>query len=134
MEPQDKFLKRISGLMYLYAALLVSTPPRGPPHPHCLEHGWAWLTRVMNLEPRPDITATLIHDFLYVAGFALMQSYGKQFQKLLKTLLEDFLPKIRAARGAGGPVSRLEGFLDKCLKSGRLAQPEGLLPTNFWLT
>ena len=42
VEKQDKFLRRMSGMMRLYAALLVSTPARGQnhPHPHGLENAW----------------------------------------------------------------------------------------------
>lgn len=48
---------------------------------------------MLNLEPYPDISATVLYDFLAVAGHALMKVYGKQFQKLLYTLCHDYYPK-----------------------------------------
>jgi nucleoporin GLE1 len=68
VETQDKFLRRMSGLMRLYAAIMVTTPPQGAntPHPHGLLYAWRWLARVMNLDPNPDITATAIYDMLQV--------------------------------------------------------------------
>ena len=57
----------MSGLIRLYAALFVATPPRPQqPHPHDIGHAWLWLSRLLNLEPRPDITATILYDFLQV--------------------------------------------------------------------
>ena len=43
VEKQDKFLRRMSGVMRLYAALMVAPPPRGE-HPHGIENAWRWLT------------------------------------------------------------------------------------------
>ena len=136
VEKQDKFLKRMSGLMHLYAAIVTSPAPQGAgvPHPHGLQHAWLWLARVINYEPRPDITATLIYDLLQVAGRALLQAYGQQFVKLVQLLITDYLPKIRAAGGAGGPVARLEAFLSKILQKSNIDPPKGILPPNFFHT
>lgn len=52
VEKQDKFLKRMSGIMRLYAAVLISRLPRdrlNRPHPHDLGQGWQWLTSLLNL-------------------------------------------------------------------------------------
>lgn len=139
VEKQDKFLKRMSGIMRLYAAIIISAPPSGRQrcsHPHGLEHGWAWLTRVTNMQPWPDITATLLFDFLEVTGHAFVKTYGRQFNKLLQVIVTDFVPKLRqvSPAGAGGPVARLESFLEKCIKLRQIQQPEGLLPARFWQT
>ncbi len=138
LEKQDKFLKRMSGIMHLYAALLITTPPPGSPqnHPLGLQVGWAWLSNVMNLTPRPDITATLLNDFLQVAGNAFVKTYGKQFIKLIQILKLDFLPKVHAVtpQGSGGPVQRLETFFSDILRTGNIPPAKGTLTPNFWLT
>ena len=71
----------MTGYMRFYAALIVSSPP--PPsiggwargsqgsggereHPHGVHYGWAWLRRVLDMEPRPDITAACTVAFLEV--------------------------------------------------------------------
>ena len=138
MEKQDKFLKRMSGIMRLYAAIIVSAPPGGRQRyrEHGLECGWSWLTRVTNMKPWPDITATLLFDFLEVTGHAFVKTYGRQFNKLLQVIVTDFVPRLRAVSpaGAGGPIARLESFLEKCIKSRQIQPPEGLLPAHFWRT
>ena len=84
IEEQDKFLKRMTGLVRLYAAVISSIPPSGQTnqHPYGLSNGWTWLSRMLNLEPRPDFTATAIYEFLAVAGHALMRKYKKPFWKV----------------------------------------------------
>ncbi|XP_014670144.1 PREDICTED: nucleoporin GLE1-like [Priapulus caudatus] len=137
VEKQDKFLARMSGLVRLYAAMLTTRPlAAGAAHPHGARHGWAWLSRTLNLEPRPDVTATLIYDFLQVSGHTLMKLYGRQFQKLLCHLCQDYLPRIErvTAGGQGGPLARLRLFLETCVKSGAIPPPPGQLPYNFWNT
>ena len=55
--------------MRLYAAIIQTPPlPVGPqlPQRHSMEYGWAWLARVLNMEPHPTLTATAIGDFLEV--------------------------------------------------------------------
>lgn len=134
IEPQDKYLKRMSGVMRLYAAILVTAPPQGPnhPHPHGIEHAWIWLTRTMNLKPDPDITATAIFDVLQVTGSFLLRTYRVQFVKLLYALCKLFLPKLKEVAAGSGPVSRLETFLQTTMKSsGMIPQPEGYLSPQF---
>ncbi|XP_013778392.1 nucleoporin GLE1-like [Limulus polyphemus] len=138
VENQDKFLKRMSGFMRLYAAILQTSPPPRckKSNPHGINHGWQWLAQVLNLEPRPDITATLLLDFLEFAGHAMFKAYGQQFQKLLHILCTGYFPKIKKVTptGSSGPVSRLEAFLQNAIKSRIIQPPDGVLKTNFWFT
>ena len=67
--------------------------PLSQPHPHGLSHGWLWLSRMLNLEPVPDVTATALEAFLKVAGSALLRVYKSQFLKLLEFLYSKYLPK-----------------------------------------
>ncbi|XP_019614919.1 PREDICTED: nucleoporin GLE1-like [Branchiostoma belcheri] len=133
VEKQDKFLKRMSGIMRLYAAI-VQTDTGSRRHPHGAAHGWCWLSSVINLDPETDVTATLLYDFLQVAGHALMKAYGKQFHKLLHILCRDYFTQIQAVTGAGqgGPVSRLKGLLEECIKTQRIPAPKGMLTSVFW--
>ena len=68
-ETEDEFLRCQCGMVRLYAAV-VSTPQlpieKGP-HPHGLDKGWVWLTRVFNMEPRPSITAAVLGSFIKVS-------------------------------------------------------------------
>ena len=66
VEGEDAYLKRMSGIVRLYAAIL-QTSSHPHPHPHGLEHGWAWFARVLNMEPHPTLTATALYDMLEVS-------------------------------------------------------------------
>lgn len=69
VEQQDNFLKRMSGMIRLYAAIIQLQWPYGSrqeAHPHGLNHGWRWLAQILNMEPLSDVTATLLFDFLEV--------------------------------------------------------------------
>lgn len=138
LETEGEFLKRMSGITQLYAAVIQSSMPKGMslPHPHGPGNGWAWLSAILNLEPQPKITATVILHFLEVCGHTLQATYKIQFQKLLLLLCKDFFPKIKAVTPAGsiGSLSRLEVFLQRCLKQGKIPRPDGTLPPNFWYT
>ena len=144
VEQQDKFLRRVSGFTRLYAALIISLlPPSstgGPQsastaHPHGIDHAWSWLSHMVNIEPRPDITATVLHEFFAVAGHSLSEVYRRQFVKLVQSIFNDYLPRIVAVTpsGASGPVTRLESLLKSCI-SGKISQPKGLLTPRFWHT
>jgi len=125
----------MSGIMRLYTSIMVSHPPRGP-NPYGTEHAWAWLSMVMNIEPLPDITATMIFDLLEVTGHALYRDYRKQFVKLLHVLIKEFLPKLKNSCSNGGaPMTRLEDFLQTSVKhNGNIAPPKGLLNAHFWMS
>lgn len=68
IETDDKFLDRMRGIVRLYAAIISTSqlPMEQLPHPYGLDHGWAWLSRILNMEPHPTLTAAALGDFLEV--------------------------------------------------------------------
>lgn len=48
----------------------------------------------MYADPLPDICATLIQEFILIAGFEMWRNYGKQFQKLLFTIYQPYMAKL----------------------------------------
>ncbi|CAK8690594.1 unnamed protein product [Clavelina lepadiformis] len=136
VEVQDKYLSRMSGLVRSYAAIIQSPlPPGVQSHPHGIAEGWKWLSRMLDLDPWPEVTATVLYDFLDVAGYALMKAYGRQFEKLLYALCHDYFPKIEEISGSGGgPLQRLQMFLKDCVKKKRVPKPDGYLGEDFWNT
>lgn len=137
IEKQDKFLKRMSGLVGLYAAVMSSTvrgQQQQQQHPYGLANAWKFLVSVLNLPPRSEITATVLFHFLEVTGSALTQAYGKQFQKVLHILCTDYFAMIRNVTpdGCAGPVVRLDNFLQNAIKRRGIPPPSGQLPPNFW--
>uniref|UniRef100_A0A7N6BHP6 mRNA export factor GLE1 n=1 Tax=Anabas testudineus TaxID=64144 RepID=A0A7N6BHP6_ANATE len=96
VEGQDSFLKRMSGMIRLYAAVIQLQWPYGSKQglvPHGLNQGWRWLAQMLNMEPLADITATLLFDFLEVCGNALMKQYQGQFWKLILLLKDEYFPR-----------------------------------------
>lgn len=135
VEEQSKFLRRMSGLMRLYCACLVSPLPRGvkATHPQSIEHAWMWLSRTLNLDPHPDVTAAMIHDILSVTGHTMFAEYHIQFVKLVYIIHKDYLPKLKSVSVTNATVGRLENFLEQMLQSNcRIAPPEGFLSSSFW--
>ncbi|XP_010396000.1 nucleoporin GLE1 isoform X1 [Corvus cornix cornix] len=116
VEEQDHFLKRMSGMIRLYAAIIQLRWPYGNKqgaHPHGLSYGWRWLAQMLNLEPLADVTAMLLLDFLEVCGNALMKQYGIQFWKTMFFIQKSYIPRIEAVTSSGqmGCLSRLKNFV-----------------------
>lgn len=137
VEGQDSFLKRMSGMIRLYAAVIQLRWPDGSKQgsaPHGLNHGWRWLAQMLNMEPLADITATLLFDFLEVCGHALMRQYQGQFWKLILLLKDEYFPRIEAVTSSGqmGSVIRLKQFLETSLQSRQISPPKGQLSSSFW--
>lgn len=137
VEQQDNFLKRMSGMMRLYAAIIQLRWPYGnqqETHPHGLNQGWRWLAQILNMEPLSDVTATLLYDFLEVCGNALMRQYQLQFWKMILLIKEEYFPRIEAITSPGqmGSFIRLKQFLEKCLQDREVPVPKGFLTSSFW--
>nr|XP_022289826.1 uncharacterized protein LOC111101588 isoform X3 [Crassostrea virginica]XP_022289828.1 uncharacterized protein LOC111101588 isoform X4 [Crassostrea virginica] len=138
LETQEKFLRRMSGIMRLFASLMVSLPPqRLSAHPFGIENAWLWLSRVVNIRTHPDITATMVIDLLEVTGHALHREYRKQFLKMLLVLFHEYVPKLKLAASSGGgeAVYRLEALIKTGIEhQGHIPPPEGLLSQNVWFS
>nr|XP_003470691.1 nucleoporin GLE1 [Cavia porcellus] len=137
VEQQDNFLKRMSGMIRLYAAIIQLRWPYGnqqATHPHGLSHGWRWLAQVVNMEPLSDVTATILFDFLEVCGHALVKQYQVQFWKMVLLIKEEYLLRIEAVTSSGqmGSFIRLKQFLEKCLQHKEIPVPKGFLTSSFW--
>ncbi|NXY73455.1 GLE1 protein, partial [Glareola pratincola] len=137
VEEQDHFLKRMSGLIRLYAAIIQLRWPYGNKqgaHPHGLNYGWRWLAQMLNMEPLADVTATLLLDFLEVCGNALMKQYQVQFWKMMLLMREDYIPRIEAITDSVqmGSLKRFKKFLEKCLQQKEIPLPKGALQSSFW--
>ncbi|KAG9477648.1 hypothetical protein GDO78_012914 [Eleutherodactylus coqui] len=139
VEQQDSFLKRMSGMIRLYAAIMQVRWPYGTNqgnHPHGLNHGWHWLAQMVNMEPLSDITATLLFDFLEVCGNAMIKQYQGQFWKLLLLIKDQYFPKIAKITTSTemGSASRLQHFLEGAVRRRDIPLPKGYLQSSFWRT
>ncbi|OCT57927.1 hypothetical protein XELAEV_18002798mg [Xenopus laevis] len=137
VESQDNFLKRMSGMIRLYAAVIQIRWQYGlkqESHPHGLNYAWQWLAQLLNLEPLADVTSTLLYDFLEVCGNAMMLTYQDQFVKLLLLIQEEYLPRIEMISTSEqmGSVARLKLFLENSRKKREIPLPKGYLNQSFW--
>lgn len=135
VEQQTAFLKRLSGIVRLYAAVIITLPRRQLPHPHGMDQAWRFLASLLNMPPQFEITAVILVEFLNVVGHAMMKEYRRQFQKILHLLCTDYFTMIRNVTPkdcGGGPIGRLQDFLHLSLTKGDIAPPEGQLPHRFW--
>lgn len=132
VEKQDKFLKRMTGIMRLYSAILVTKPKKGhATNPHGLAQGWRWLASILNLEPRLDVTATMLHVFFEIAGYSMQSVYNKMFHKVVRFVREKYMPML-AKIDSGGPVTRLNVLLEEYRVKESFESPSGVLPSSFW--
>ncbi|GJQ80834.1 hypothetical protein Trydic_g9420 [Trypoxylus dichotomus] len=133
VEKHDKYLKRMTGIMRLYSAILISKPKKSQNghNPHGLSQGWRWLTATLNLEPKSDVTATLIYVFLEIVGAMMQSTYKKEFQKIIKFIIDIYMPMLKKV-DSGGPYTRLEVLLQEYQEKGHFPPPIGRLPPNYW--
>ncbi|XP_011493871.1 PREDICTED: nucleoporin GLE1 [Ceratosolen solmsi marchali] len=137
-EKPEQFWKRLGGIMYLYASIMVTRQRQGmnKSHPHGLGNAWKWLATTLNTEPRCDIAdvcATLIYTILEVTGNDLWKTYPNQFPKMLLILNNVYYEKLKSFDPViSAPISRLGELLTNALKTGSIAPPKGQLSPNFW--
>lgn len=133
VELDAKYLKRMTGIVRLYAALIVTSSKYNLPVIG-LSQAWIFVAGTLNQNPAVDITATILVEFLNIVGFTMHQAYGKQFIKLLQYINTYYLKKIALVTpaGHGGPITRLNSFISKCLSIGSIEEPTGMLSSDFW--
>ncbi|KAG4066690.1 hypothetical protein HA402_007326 [Bradysia odoriphaga] len=132
-EGEVNFLKRLTGLVRLYASVIISKPRRSAnkPHPHGIEFAWMWLSNELNLDPINDVSATMLHEFILIAGSQLWITNQQQFVKLVQLIQNAYMPKL-SETDSGGPKSRLGNLVAKILSENMIDAPKEVLTDNFW--
>lgn len=132
VETQNKYVNRMTGIIRLFAAIIVTETKSGK----ALGIGQAWmlLAATVNLVPQLDITAILLHEMLKTTSYYLNQAYGRQFIKILLYIDTNYMKKIDEVTPIGcfGPVQRLKTFISKIILQRHIVKPQGILPYNFW--
>lgn len=132
VENQDKYVIRMTGIIRLFAAIIVTETKSGK----ALGIGQAWMiiATTVNIVPQLDITAILLHEMLIITGYHLRKAYSKQFIKMVHYINTDYMIKIDQVTpmGCGGPVQRLKTFISKVIELGYIDKPKGILPYDFW--
>ncbi|KAL1513116.1 hypothetical protein ABEB36_002578 [Hypothenemus hampei] len=132
VEKQDKFLKRMTGIMRLYFAITIAKPKSNLTSPYNLKQSWKWLASFLRLKPQVDVSATALHVFLETVGFAMERAYGVMFQKLMKIIMLQYLPSCQEIKCSGGAVIRLEILIMEYLKNKKFEAPIGYNELPSW--
>ena len=134
LESEESFLNRMRAYVRLYGAVLQSRAR----HAHGIRFAWIWMARTLRTQPRPGVSAAVLHAFLDVCLFRLLQVYKNQCVKLMRFLASEYIPSIE--RHSSQEVKKqalvqLKMFvadsLDKIRKNKSLKH-EGLLSDYFW--
>lgn len=102
----------MSGLIRFFCKLLIR---RGPPFDSQSDYAWRWMSDMMNLPPRPNITAILFRIFLEETGESMLKEYSKQFVKIIGVVGEKYLPRLRSVT-TDDQMTRLQLKLDALKK------------------
>lgn len=133
VEEQDKYVIRMTGIIRLFAAIIVTKTISG--RVLNVEQAWIIIATTLNIVPQLDITAILLYEMLTITGYYLRRAYGKQFIKMLKYIDTNYMKKIDEVTpiGFNGPVQRLKTFLSKVDKLDYyIDKPKGILPYSYW--
>jgi nucleoporin GLE1 len=122
MENESRYYNRIEGMVSLFSAI-IQTPSTNENSKLNMASGWTWLARLLNMPPR-KITLFVLITFLEIAGYEMLNVYGKQMNKILNFILNTYIPM--APKESVSFVTRLKLFIEKYKNDGnRLNIPEG---------
>ena len=124
VEEDIHYYKRMNGVMYLYFTLLINMDEKNSAEDG-LKKAWTWLANVLNMTPRPEITAEMLTIFFKCCGYSLQKAYGNQFIKMVRISSGDFFQLIKSIpieKQSGASVGRLQTIFDQFNKTGRFAE------------
>lgn len=129
---REGWFNRLGGFVRLYAAIIQTDVGAASQHAHGVEQGWAWLVRLLKMDPQSGITAHVLEAFLRVAGFKLQQVYKNQFTKLIDLMRTDFMAELQVVTMMDVPLDKrvldsLRSFLDRVGTSGFEADSHRIL-------
>ncbi|KAL7062750.1 hypothetical protein AAHC03_01382 [Spirometra sp. Aus1] len=133
IQPQESDLTAWRGVSRLFAAVLLArTPPGFKNRPPYLNPKLLWLT-MAGLIRRPffpQATAVVLLGLIEVGGFTLRRLYGRQTDRLLKTITKVIDNSEVLAYSA--PELALITCIEEGLKTGKFPGGFGCLMDDFW--
>lgn len=111
----------MNGVFYLYFTLLIS----GNTTYFSVKRAWQWLADVLNMAPRPNITAEMLTIFFKCCGYILQKIYKKQFIKMVNIFKTEYLKLIQSIspeKQSNAAVGRLTNILDQFQQNGYFYQ------------
>ena len=120
MEEDEYFYKRMSGVLYLYFTILMD--------PNCTDgvrKAWIWMSDVLNVKPRVNITADMLTIFFKCCGFKLHKIYQNQFQKLVSYCIKQYVSNLSSFKSESidrARLGRLNLILEDYIKIGHFEE------------
>ncbi len=114
----------MSGVLHLYFTVLI-TVDSSLGTTMGLRNAWQWISDVLNLAPRPNLTAEMLTIFFKCCGYKMQANYGRQFNKLVGICLNEFLDLVKLIpkeKQSGASIGRLESVLEQFKKYNRFAE------------
>ncbi|ORX42133.1 GLE1-domain-containing protein [Piromyces finnis] len=122
MEKESRYNERMEGMISLFSALIQTTNKSGNSKLD-MKTGWSWLARILNMPPR-QITSLALITFLEIAGNEMINVYGRQMHKILKFIMNVYIPM--APKESIAATTRLKLFIEEYnKKGGRIDPPKG---------
>ena len=109
----------MSGVLNLYFTLLMTLNTRNS-GVDGMKVAWNWLADVLNMTPRPEVTAEMLSIYFKCCGYYMKKVYGQQFLKLVKICSEDFMQLIKSIppeKQSSASVGRLQTVFDYFFKT-----------------
>jgi len=114
----------MTGIISLYAAVLIvgaSFNKSGKEGFHTYQDIWAWIAHLLNLPNFQFIYGDILLAFLKLTAYFLHQHYKNHFDKVLKAIEVEFIPKITDEASN----TRLKLFLNECKVWSNIREPAG---------
>lgn len=117
VEEEEYYFKRMTGIFYLYFTLLINKEFKNG-----IKIAWQWLSDVLNMKPRANITAHMLAIFFKCCGYQLHKVYLYQFEKIIKLFINQYVKYLKSINAESQNIAylgRLELIFEDYKKAGR---------------
>lgn len=122
-ETEHQYQERMKGMLAFYLAIAqTDLTPYSLSSAYPPAHLWQWLSRILNMTAR-KITPGLVETFLSIAGHVFVKVYGRQADKIIQFIHNDFMARMQGQAFEGAKV-RLGLALD-VYHNGQIPAHEG---------
>jgi nucleoporin GLE1 len=123
IEEDQHYYKRMFGVLHLYFTFLMMKNNNS--NNNGFKKAWQWLADVLNMTPRPNITAEMLSIYFKCCGSTMQKTYGIQFIKLVRICYNDFMPLIKSIpndQQSGASVGRLQSTFDSFFERNKFSE------------
>ncbi|KAK8812168.1 hypothetical protein WA158_007402 [Blastocystis sp. Blastoise] len=128
-EPEEKYIKRMGNIMYIYSSLIQIEPFTDAINPMGPELGWLWIAHAVNvnLQKLHPTFPMMLCNFLKTAGNKMMIEYKNQFDKILTLIQKRIVPIItKDTRIANIDKENIDVFFKEYQKNRTIEKPSCL--------